>query len=190
MLQTNSWACRQTLSAAVLQTNFVSRFCRQSLSAVSADKVCLHRKPWQTTLQTNFVCRKSAEPWPKCRQILQTNPADKPCLPKIRRKLGQNADKPCRQTLSAVSADKVCLHRKPWRTNSADKPCLQKIRRTLAKMQTNPADKLCLQKTPPKTGPKCRQILQTNLVKTENCRQLQKRVDKVCLPSLDKVCLS
>ena len=34
MLQTNSWACRQTLSAAVLQTNFVSRFCRQTLSAV------------------------------------------------------------------------------------------------------------------------------------------------------------
>ena len=34
MLQTNSWACRQTLSAAVLQTDFVSRFCRQTLSAV------------------------------------------------------------------------------------------------------------------------------------------------------------
>ena len=34
MLQTNSWACRQTLSAADLQTNFVSRFCRQTLSAV------------------------------------------------------------------------------------------------------------------------------------------------------------
>ena len=34
MLQTNSWACRQTLSAAVLQTDFVSSICRQTLSAV------------------------------------------------------------------------------------------------------------------------------------------------------------
>ena len=50
-------------------------------------------------------------------------------------------------------------------------------------MQTNPADKLCLQKNPPKTGPKCRQILQTNLVKTENCRQLQKK----CRQSLSSI---
>ena len=99
MLQTNSWTCRQTLSAAVLQTNFVCT-----------------RSPDRQTLQTNFVCRKSAKTWPKCRQILQTNfvckksaenwakmqtnLVDKLCLQKIRRNLGQNADKSCRQTLS------------------------------------------------------------------------------------------
>ena len=110
MLQTNSWTCRQTLSAAVLQTNFVCT-----------------RSPDRQTLQTNFVCRKSA----------------KTC---------QNADKSCRQTLSA--------------------------------------------KNPPKTGPKCRQILQTNLVKTENCRQLQKKcrqslssIVRKGLSILDKLCL-
>ena len=79
MLQTNSWTCRQSLSAAVLQTNFVCT-----------------RSPDRQTLQTNFVCRKSAKTWPKCRQILQTNFVCK----KLRRKLGQNVDKSCRQTLS------------------------------------------------------------------------------------------
>ena len=100
-MQTNiaDKSCRQTLSAEnppktgpkcrqTLQTNFVSSFCRQSLSAQETltDRL----------LQTNFVCRKSAEPWPKCRQILQTNFVCK----KLRRKLGQNVDKSCRQTLS------------------------------------------------------------------------------------------
>ena len=83
---------------------------------------------------------------------MQTNPADKLCLQKIRRNLGQNADKSCRQTLSA--------------------------------------------KNPPKPGSKCRQILQTNLVKTENCRQLQKKcrqslssIVRKGLSILDKLCL-
>jgi hypothetical protein len=80
-----------------MQTKFVS--------SGSADKLCLQvlqtkfvctGSPDRQTLQTNFVCRKSAETWPKCRQILQTNfvcrksaetwakmqtnPADKLCL--------------------------------------------------------------------------------------------------------------
>ena len=81
-------------------------------------------------------------------------------------------------------------------TNPADKLCLQKIRRKLGQN----ADKSCRQtlsaKSPPKTGPKCRQILQTNLVKTENCRQLQKKcrqslssIVRKGLSILDKLCL-
>ena len=157
--------------------------------------------------QTNF-CRQSLS---YCRQSLST--VDKVCH------LVVTADELVRmQTkfVSSGSADKVCLHRKSWQTNSADKLCLQKIRQNLAKMQTNPADKLCLQKirrklgqnadkscrqtlsakNPPKTGPKCRQILQTNLVKTENCRQLQKKcrqslssIVRKGLSILDKLCL-
>ena len=113
MLQTNSWTCRQSLSAAVLQTNFVCT-----------------RSPDRQTLQTNFVCRKSAKTWPKCRQILQTNfacrksaenwakmqtnPADKPCQD---RKLQAPAEK-CRQSLSTIVRkglsflDKLCLYPK------------------------------------------------------------------------------
>ena len=131
MLQTNWWTCRQGLSAAVLQTNFV---CTGSPDRQnSADKLCLQK------IRQNLA-------------KMQTNPADKLCLQKIRQKLGQNADKSCRQTLSA--------------------------------------------KNPPKPGSKCRQILQTNLVKTENCRQLQKKcrqslssIVRKGLSILDKLCL-
>ena len=81
-------------------------------------------------------------------------------------------------------------------TNPADKLCLQKIRQKLGQN----ADKSCRQtlsaKNPPKPGSKCRQILQTNLVKTENCRQLQKKcrqslssIVRKGLSILDKLCL-
>ena len=81
-------------------------------------------------------------------------------------------------------------------TNPADKLCLQKIRRKLGQN----ADKSCRQtlsaKNSPKPGSKCRQILQTNLVKTENCRQLQKKcrqslssIVRKGLSILDKLCL-
>ena len=98
--------CRQSLSYCRQSLSY----CRQSLSSGGccrrtrghADKAVLQPNfvctgsPDRETLQTNFVCRKSAENWAK----MQTNPADKLCLQKIRRKLGQNADKSCRQTLS------------------------------------------------------------------------------------------
>ena len=81
-------------------------------------------------------------------------------------------------------------------TNPADKLCLQKIRQKLGQN----ADKSCRQtlsaKNPPKPGSKCRQILQTNLVKTDNCRQLQKKcrqglssIVRKGLSILDKLCL-
>jgi hypothetical protein len=169
------------LCQQVLQTKFVCSFCRQSLSAQetltdnSADKLCLQKiRPTLAKMQTNIAdksCRQtlSAEnppkTGPKCRQTLQTNFVSSFC----RQSLSAQetlTDKLCRQTLSAENP--------PNPGQNADKSC----RQTLSA------------KTPPKTGPKCRQILQTNLVKTENCRQLQKSVDKVCAPSLDKVCLS
>ena len=173
MLQTNWWTCRQGLSAAVLQTNFV---CTGS--------------PDRQTLQTTFVFRKSAK--------MQTNIADKSCRQTLSAenppKPGQNADKYCRQILKT---NLVC----------------RKSAENWAKMQTNPADKLCQQflltkfvctgnldrqtlqtnlvcRKSAENWPKCRQILQTNLVKTNYCRQLRKSADKVCAPSLDKVCLS
>ena len=137
--------------------------------------------------QTNF-CRQSLS---YCRQSLST--VDKVCH------LVVTADELVRmQTkfVSSGSADKVCLHRKSWQTNSADKLCLQKIRRNLGQN----ADKSCRQtlsaKNPPKPGSKCRQILQTNFVKTENCRQLQKKcrqslssIVRKGLSILDKLCL-
>ena len=68
------------LCQQVLQTNFVSSFCRQSLSAHTGPG-----NPDRQTLQTNFVC-----------------------MQKIRRKLGQNADKLCRQTLSTLKIADSC----------------------------------------------------------------------------------
>ena len=121
------------------QTNFCRQslsYCRQSLSTVdkvchlvdvadelvdmqtnfvcsgSADKLCLHKKSWQTNSADKLCLQKIRQNLAK----MQTNPADKLCLQKIRRKLGQNADKSCRQTLSRPkiagscrkSVDKVC----------------------------------------------------------------------------------
>jgi hypothetical protein len=97
--------------------------------------------------QTRFVSSGSADKL--CQQVLQT----------------KFVCSFCRQSLSAQET---------LTDNSADKLCLQKIRRTLAKMQTNIADKSCRQtlsaENPPKTGPKCRQTLQTNFV-SSFCRQ-------------------
>ena len=129
MLQTNWWTCRQRLSAAVLQTNFV---CTGSPDRQnSADKLCLQKiRQNLAKMQTNFVCRKSAKNWPKCRQILQTNffckksaenwakmqtnPADKPCqdrkLQAAAEKRRQSLSTTFRQGLSIL--DKLCLYPK------------------------------------------------------------------------------
>ena len=95
MLQTNSWTCRQSLSASVLQTNFVCT-----------------RSPDRQTLQTNFVCRKSAKTWPKCRQILQTN--------FVCKKSAKNWAK-----LQTNLVDKLCLQKNPPRPGSKCRQILQ-----------------------------------------------------------------
>ena len=51
-------------------------------------------------------------------------------------------------------------------------------------------DKLCLQKICQKLGQNADKKIQTKLANTEDCRKLRKVADKVCVPQLDKVCLS
>ena len=92
ILQTNLVCRKSAENWAKMQTNPADKLCQQFLQT----KFVCTGNPDGQTLQTNLVCRKSAEPWPKCRQILQTNFVCK----KLRRKLGQNVDKSCRQTLS------------------------------------------------------------------------------------------
>ena len=152
MLQTNSWACRQGLSAAVLQTDFVSSICRQTLSAGSADKVCLQ------FLQTKFVCTGNPDRQ-LCRQTLS---AENPPNP------GQNADKYCRQILQTnLVCRKSAENWAKMQTNPADKLCQQFLQTKFVCTgnpdgQTLQTNFVCRKSA--ENWPKCRQILQTNFV--------------------------
>ena len=82
-----------------------------------------------------------------------------------------------------------------------DKLCQQGFCRQTLSAHTSPADpgnhdrqtatdKLCLQKICQKLGQNADKKNQTKLANTEDCRKLRKVADKVCVPQLDKVCLS
>ena len=113
--------CRQGLSAEFVRQGFL---CRQTLSAETADKVCLQglsafwpsfrRIFCRQSLSAGFVCILARFWRIFCRQSLS---AEFVCQ-----------DFLCRQTLSAETADKLCLQNLLTKfvcRTAADKPCLR-----------------------------------------------------------------
>ena len=148
------------------------QLCRQTLFAENppnpgqnADKYC------RQILQTNFVCRRSAENWAK----MQTSPADKLCQQFLQTKFvcTGNPDRQILQTnfVCRKSAENWPKCRQILQTNVVCK----KSAENWAKMQTNPTDKPCQDRKLQAAAGKCRPSLCTIF------RQGLSILDKLCL---------